>query len=183
MSWNLALQATETLAVVIGVVFGLLQLRQLRIQREVQAGIELLRPLQAPQAAEALMIIHGLSDGLSEARLTRSLGEKFGSVIGVLALFESLGPLVARGHVPIDMYADSYRGVTVLCWEKLQPYIKERRGNGWPNLFEWLQWLAERMQERTPRSTDLPAFDRFKTWTNGSDYDRLCRQGSAGDHG
>lgn len=180
MSWNLALQAAETVAVIIGVVFGLVQLRQLRIQREVQAGIELLRPLQAPQAAEALMLIHGLSDGLSEAQLTQDLGKKFGSIVGVLALFESLGPLVARGHVPIEMYADSYRGVTVLCWEKLQPYIKEQRGKGWPNLFEWLQWLAERMQERTPRAADVPAFERFKTWTNGSDYDRLSRQPSVG---
>lgn len=174
MSWDLTLQAVETFAVVVGVVFGLLQLRQLRIQGEVQAGIELLRPLQAPQAAEALMIIHGLPDGLTEAQLIRSLGKNFGAVMGVLALFESLGPLVARGHVPIDMYADSYRGVTVLCWRKLQPYIEERRQNGWPNLFEWLQWLAERMEQRTPRSGDVPAFERFRTWIDGRDYDRLC---------
>src|SRR4051794_15184684 len=107
MSWNLAFQAIETVAVVVGVIFGLFQLRQLWAQREVQAGIELLRPLQSPQAAEALMLIHGLPDGLSEADLRRKLGEKFGSVLGVLGLFESLGPLIARGHVPIDMYADS----------------------------------------------------------------------------
>ncbi|GAA3908787.1 hypothetical protein GCM10022276_28850 [Sphingomonas limnosediminicola] len=173
MSWDLILQALETLAVIIGVVFGLVQLRQLRVQREVQAGIELLRPLQAPQAAEALMLIHGLPDGLTEAQLTRSLGKNFGAVMGVLALFESLGPLVARGHVPIEMYADSYRGVTVLCWQKLRPYIEERRQNGWPNLFEWLQWLAERMEQRTPRAGDVPAFDRFRTWVRGSDYERL----------
>jgi hypothetical protein len=176
MSWDVGLQAVETLAVVAGVVFALVQLRQMRIQREVQAGIELLRPLQTPQAAEALLMIHGLPDGLTESQLTRRLGKSFGSVIGVLALFESLGPLVARGHVPIEMYADSYRGVTVLCWEKLQPYIEERRRNGWPNLFEWLQWLAEKMQQRTPQSTDIPAFERFKTWTEGGDYARLSAQ-------
>ena len=174
MTWDLALQAIETLAVVVGVVFGLVQLRQLRIQREVQAGIELLRPLQAPHAAQALLIIHGLPDGLTEAQLRPRLGENFGAVIGTLGLFESLGPLVARGHVPIEMYADSYRGVTVLCWEKMRPYIEEQRHKGWPNLFEWLQWLAERMEQRAPRSGDLAAFEQFRAWTSGRDYERLC---------
>ena len=173
MHMDLALQAIETCAVVVGVVFGLIQLRQLRLQREVQAGIELLRPLQAPAAAEALMTIHALPDGLTGDQLGKTLGDRFGSVMGVLALFESLGPLIARGHVPIEMYADSYRGVTVICWKKMRPYIEERRSNGWPNLFEWLQWLAERMDERTDLESDIPAFQRFKSWKRGGDYDRL----------
>lgn len=173
MNADLALQAIETCAVVLGVVFGLIQLRQLRLQREVQAGIELLRPLQAPAAAEALMTIHSLPDRLKGERLAKALGDRFGSVMGVLALFESLGPLIARGHVPIDMYADSYRRVTVICWRKLQPYIEERRRQGWPNLFEWLQWLAERMEERSDLDNDAPAFERFKSWQRGADYDRL----------
>lgn len=174
MSLVLALQAIETVAVVIGGLFGLFQLRQLRIQREVQAGIELLRPLQTPQAAEALLLIHSLPDGLLETELKQSLGKDFGSVLGVLSLFESLGPLVARGHAPIEMYADSYRGVTVLCWEKMSAYIKEQRVKGWPTLFEWLQWLSEQMEQRAPLSNDVPAFERFRAWTTGSDYHRLA---------
>ena len=173
MSWEIALQVIQTAAVVVGVGFGLIQLRQLRVQREVQAGIELLHPLQAPESAEALLLLHGLPDNLSGEELRKRLGDDFGPVIGVLGLFESLGPLVARGHVPVDMYADFYRGVTVLCWKKLRRYIEEQRRSGWPNLFEWLQWLAERMEERAPHGTDVPAFERFKGWTESRDYDRL----------
>ena len=173
MRGDLALQAIETAAVVVGVVFGLVQLRQLRLQREAQAGIELLHPLQAPQAAEALMAIHSLPDGLNEEQLKERLGDGFGAVVAVLCLFESLGPLIARGHVPIDMYADSYRGITVLSWRKMRTYIEDQRKQGWPNLFEWLQWLAERMEERGALSTDIPAFDRFKSWQVGADYQRL----------
>lgn len=162
MHADVMLQAIEAGAVVVGVVFGLIQLRQLRLQREVQACIELLRLLQAPEAAEALMAIHALPDGLSGKQFHQELGERFGSVMGVLALFESLGPLIARGHVPIDMYADAYRGITVICWRKVQPYIQQRRREGWPNLCEWLQWLAERMEERSDLTSDIPAFDRFQ---------------------
>jgi len=176
MPWGLALEAIQTIAVVVGVVFGLIQLRQLRLQREVQAGIELLHPLQAPESAEALLILHGLPDNLSGEELRKRLGDDFGPVLGVLGLFESLGPLVARGHVPIEMYADFYRGVTVLSWRKLRRYIEEQRSSGWPNLFEWLQWLAERMDERAPVAGDVPAFVRFATWKEGDDYDRLRPQ-------
>ena len=176
MNADLALQAVETAAVVIGVVFGLIQLRQLRFQREIQAGIELLHPLQSPQMAEAVMTIHSLPDGLTGEQLHRELGDRFGSIMSVLALFESLGPVIARGHVPIEMYADSYRGVTVICWSKMRPYIEERRKQGWPNLYEWLQWLAERMEDRADLSTDLPAFEQFKSWNRPADFDRLSRK-------
>ena len=56
----------------------------------------------------------------------------------------------------------------------MQPYIEERRRQGWHNLFEWLQWLAERMEERGDLASDIPAFERFRKWKSGADYERLC---------
>jgi hypothetical protein len=170
---DLVLQAIETATLVAGVVFGLIQLRQLAIQREVQAGLELLRTLQAPRAAEAQLAIHALPDGLSEEQLRTALGDQFGFVMGMLALLESLGPLIARGHVPIDMYAEQYRRITVISWQKMRPYIERRRRDGWPNLFEWLQWLAERMEERSHLPSNAPAFEQFADWKTAKDYERL----------
>lgn len=175
MTWQLALQAVETAAVVIGVVFGLVQLRQLRHQREVQAGLELLAPLHSPECAEALLAIQSLPDGLKGDELRHRLGAQYGSAMATLALFESLGPIVARGHIPIDMYAEFYRGPTILCWRKFRRMIEEQRENGWPTLFEWLQWLAERMAERAPAGADVPAFERFAGWKRSADYYRLSR--------
>lgn len=179
MSWELALQAIETLAVVIGVAFGLIQLRQLRHQREVQAGLELLAPLQTPESAEILLIVHGLPDNLTGEDLRQQLGAQYKSSMATLALFESLGPIVARGHVPIEMYAEFYRGPTILCWRKFKRHIEEERQSGWPTLFEWLQWLAERMEERAPANSDTPAFKRFSTWRRPSDYYRLSTSARA----
>jgi hypothetical protein len=176
MSWELWLQFVQTAAVVIGIVFGLVQLRQLREQREIQAGVELLRPLQAPETAETILLIHVLPDNLSGEELRLRLGDEFGSVLSLLALFESLGPLVARGHVPIEMYAEFYRGPTSLCWRKLRRYVEEQRHVGWSSLYEWVQWLAERMEERSADAGDTPAFEQFDSWKNSSDYDRLRRQ-------
>ena len=173
MSSELLLQIIQTAAIVVGVVFGLIQLRQIRVQREMQAGAELLRPLQSPEMAEAILLLHDLPDDLDGAAFKASLGKEFGSVMALLALFESLGPLVARGHIPLAMYAEFYRGATVVCWKKVRGYVEEQRRSGWPNLFEWVQWLAERMEERASLSPDIPAFERFKDWRDSGDYERL----------
>jgi len=173
MTVQLALQVIETLAVVIGVAFGLAQLRQLRHQREVQAGLELLAPLQTPESAETLLLIHGLPENLTGGELRQRLGDKFKATLATLALFESLGPIVARGHVPIEMYAEFYRGPTLLCWTKFRRFVEEERQGGWPNLFEWLQWLAERMETLPQGSSDLPAHRRFSSWKSSKDYLKL----------
>lgn len=167
MQWELALQVVQTIAVLIGVVFGLIQLKQIHTQREVQAGIELLRPLQSPEMASTILLLHSVPENLSGAELQENLGDKMTEVLALLALFESLGPLIERGHVPIDMYAQFYRGPTIICWAKCRRFIIELRERNWPELFEWLQWLAERMETHPSRSA-LPAFEEFRDWKSPS---------------
>ena len=174
MSTEVWLQLIQTAAVVIGIVFGLVQLRQLREQREIAAGAELLRLLQAPDMADTVLFLHSVPDDLDGAALRRHLGDRFGSVMNLLAMFESLGPLVARGHVPIEMYAEYYRGPTLLCWAKLGRYVAEQRERGWPTLFEWAEWLADRMRERVGSGGNLLAPQRFAAWRSPRDYARLA---------
>ena len=85
---------------------------------------------------------------------------------------ESKGPLIARGHLSLDYYADFYRGATILCWRKLQPYVEEQRANGFSNLFEWFQWLAERLEARSP-SLNASAHVQFAEWKSPADFQRL----------
>ena len=179
MSWELALQAIEAAAVTVGVAFGLVQLRQLRIQREIQTAVELLHPLQSSDFAEAVLLVHALPNDLDEAELRRRLGQKFGTVLALLAVFESLGPMIARGYIPLSIYAEFYRGPTVLCWSRFRQYIETKRAADWPMLYEWLQWLSERLEEGTHSVSDYPAFVRFKDWHSSADYERLARMSPA----
>ena len=126
-----------------------------------------------------MLIIHELPDELTGDELRKRLGAQYKSAMATLGLLESLGPIVARGHVPIEMYAEFYRGPTVLCWRKFKRYIEDERQRGWPNLFEWLQWLAERMEERSPASGDLPAYKRYSNWKRSSDYYRATPSAKA----
>ena len=173
MHADVALQAVETLAVTVGVVFGLIQLRQLTLQREIQVGLELLRTFQVPRVAEAQHALHSLPEGLTEEQFRNELGDQYGAVMSMLAMLESLGPLVAQGHLPIEMYAEQYRRITVISWNKVRPYVEQRRREGWPNLFEWLQWLAERMEDRSHLPSNKPAFERLADWKSAQDYRRL----------
>lgn len=166
----LILQALQTIAVLVGVIFGLMQLRQFNKQHEVQAGAAMLQSLQTPDIGSTMLLLVALPDGLSGAELKTRLGQDFDAVIALASMFESLGPLVARGHVPIDIYEDYFRGATVVCWGKLQQLIEEQRASGWTNLFEWFQWLAERMAERAPLQHDVPAFQRLRGWRSASEF-------------
>jgi hypothetical protein len=168
MDWELIFQGIQALAVLIGVIFGLIQLRHIREQREIQAGVELLDPLQAPSTAETLLLLHAMPNGLSPDELRQHLGDRLGDALATMSYFEALGPLVARGYIPIGMYAEFYRGPTTIVWRKLRPYVEEQRAAGWPHLFEWLQWLAERMAERPVQ--EVPAFIRCKDWKSPRDY-------------
>lgn len=173
MTAELTLQIVQTVAVLAGVIFGLDQLRHLRKQQEMQGGAELLRSLQTQDIARAMLLIEALPDNLSREELKARLGDDWGAVIGLLAVFESMGPLVARGHISIAIYEDFYRGATTVCWTKLKRYAEEQRAAGWSNFAEWFQWLAERMQERAPMSKDVPAFKRYAAWRRPEDFDQL----------
>lgn len=175
MGLELWMQAIQTVAVVLGVIFGLFQLRQIRRDREAQAGIELLDPLQASETAATIVAIAELPDGLSEADLRERLGDKFESALTLLGYFESLGPMVARGHLPIEMYAEIYRGATIIAWRRMETYVRQRREQGWNVLYEWVQWLAEQMERYQP-FTSAAAFEQFRDWNSPADFDRLTRR-------
>jgi hypothetical protein len=170
MDLSTALQLVETAILTVGLGFGLVQLRALRRQQEVQGGAELLRSLQSPQTARASIIVYELPDGLSEQGLKEKLGPDLEAVIGLMAMFESLGPLVARGHIPLDIYTDYYRGVTAMSWRKLRPLAEAKRLEGWTTLWEWFQWLGELMERTAPLQAGDPAHVRLRGWRSPSDY-------------
>lgn len=138
MDLQTTLQFIETATLSAGLGFGLFQLRALRQQQEVQGGAELLRSLQSPQTARASIIVYALPDDMSAEELKEKLGPDLEAVTGLMAMFDSLGPLVARGHTPVDIYRDCYRGVTAMSWKKLRRVVEAQRAQGWTNLWEWI---------------------------------------------
>jgi len=71
----------------------------------------------------------------------------------MLAL-ESVGILVKKGEVSLDLACDFFFGPTQIAWRKMRRSIREiRAGARMPSTFEYVQFLAEAMQAKHDGST------------------------------
>ena len=157
-------QVLGGMAVVIGIVFGIAQIRQFQQQRLDVAALELMRSLQDREFTHAFRLIYPLDDNVHTTDLA-ALGSEFEEAAVVLSTrFEAMGLLVFRGSLPIHLVEEIVGGVVVLLWKRLRPWVEEIRiRQGHPLLFEWFQWLADRLTERG-RPAQTPAYERHRDW-------------------
>ena len=159
------LQAIATGTFVAGAVFTLVQLRHLRLAREREVALELLRFLQAPDIVKALRLVYDLEPGLSRSEIESRVGPDMHLVYTLLTTWESLGVLVFRRQLSLDLVDDFISGSLVLSWHKMERYVlEERAARGRETLLEWFQWLAERMLERESRMPAVPAYVAHRDW-------------------
>ncbi|KGQ19297.1 hypothetical protein LF41_2945 [Lysobacter dokdonensis DS-58] len=157
-------QIIGNLAVVVALCFGAAQIRQFRRQRLDAAASELMRSIQDQQFTRAFRLIYPLPVAVPADDL-RALGPEYeDAALALGARFESMGLLVYRESLPMDMVEEIIGGAVVLLWQRLKPWAEaNRREQNHPLLFEWFQWLAERLEERG-RPSQTPAFERFRDW-------------------
>ena len=155
----------EATAVAIAVVFGIIQVRQIRQERRRKAAYTLMRSLQTPEMLRALMILDSLPDDNSAQQIKEHFS---GAPVDLQILFgtwESLGILVCRNEVPIDLVDDFYSGSIVHSWAKLKPIALEvRKKTERETRWEFFQWLAERMIERERKTEPIPAYIEHRDW-------------------
>ena len=127
MDAQFLLQLVQAAVVVIGVGFAAYELRKYREERNREAALELVHTFQTPEFAKALLIVCGLPDGLSQAEIEAHAGEDFYLVYGMVTTWESIGILVHRGEMSIDLVDDFFSGPILLSWRKLQGYFFDQR--------------------------------------------------------
>ena len=153
-------------AVSAGVIFAAVQIRQYQRRRNRDAMLELVRSFQSPAFTAALRRVLSLPDGADTAKIREILGPDGEDAVYLVSLtWESLGVLVFRREVTLDLVDDFFSGPLVLSWQKLKVYSDEWRsslnretGN------EWFHWLAERMLEREKASPPVPAYIAHRNW-------------------
>jgi len=101
----------------------------------------------------------------SKEQIESRLGEHLHLVYAMTTTWESIGVLVYRGEVGIDLVDDFFGGPIFVSWHKLQQYfVDERRETGRETVGEWFQWLAERFAERGDGSPPVPAHVQHWNW-------------------
>ena len=157
-------QVLGALAVVAAIVFGLAQIRQFRQQRRDALAVELMRSIQDAEFTRSFRLLFALPTSITAAEF-RALGETYEVASWALAAkYETLGYLVFRGIMPLELVEELVGGVGVHLWLRLQPWVLAlRQEQGQPLLLEWFQWLAERLQARE-RPQAVPSYIRHRDW-------------------
>lgn len=152
-------------AVSVGVVFGLLQLRNHQDQRRREACLTLVRSFQTPQFAFALRVLFELPFGLTREKLESEHADALDSIWLLFSTWEAIGILVYRGDVPIGLVDDFFFGPITVTWRKTRHYVEDvRKEQGRETIAEWTQWLAERMLERGREAGAVPAHVAHRGW-------------------
>jgi hypothetical protein len=165
--WSWLFDFVTMVAVLVGLTFGAIELRQLRTAQEAQAILELYRTVQTPEYVRGTQLILALPEGLTPADLREIKHSEDGQIMQQVQLtFEGLGVMVYRRDVPIEWVDEMFRLMILTTWRKFEPLtLEERETTGYGGLMEWHQWLAERIEERSGGEDPRPAYDAYRDWT------------------
>ena len=79
--------------------------------------------------------------------------------------FESLGILVFRREIAIELVEDFWGGVIILAGRKFKRYLVDiQQASNRSSYYEWFQWLFEQLEKRESKTPAVPAFIAFGDW-------------------
>lgn len=150
---------------IIGVIFGIQNIRQYMASRKREAAILMLNSFQTNDFVRGLLCIFDLPDHASRSEVEGLPQDQYLAVYMVIGTWERLGILVYQREIDLGLVDDAYSGPIIQSWQKLQEYVLELR-TVWnrDTAMEWFQWLAERMMERETTTEAIPAYVAHKNW-------------------
>ncbi len=159
------LSIISTSAIVAAGVFAGVQLRLYNKQRTRESALQLVHSFRTPEFLRAVNIVFDLPEGLSKRELEDRLGDKLVDVLVMFGTFESLGILVFRREIEIQLVEDFFSGIIILSGRKLKKYLVEvREAGNRQTYYEWAQWLSEQLEKRELRTPPVPAYVAFSDW-------------------
>src|SRR5688572_22879868 len=108
-------QLASSVAVVVAVFFGIMQVRHLSKTREIFSSAQLVHAMQTPEFSRGIGLIAQLPDAASPEHIQ---GEAFLAAQHVGHVLESLGVLVYYGILPLHLVDDLLGGYVRVAWRK-----------------------------------------------------------------
>ncbi len=151
------------LAIVFGGIFAAVQLSEYRIRRKNQVAVDLCGRFTEPEFGRAISLIRRLPDGIAFEDLQAMDTEYQESAQIVGMAFETMGLLVFKKIASFQMTQQLTGGLLLMIWRKEEIWIKGTRAEqSNPRFGEWMQWLAERLQEC--EEDMVPAYEAHSSW-------------------
>ena len=166
ISIEAAFQVIETIAVTVGIILAVVGWKQHTEQQERESALELLHSFQTPDFAKALLLIYGLKEErLSKKQIEERFGEDMHLVYALTTTWESLGVLVYRREIKLELVSEFFSGPIRISWQKLKHYfLEERAEQKRETIGEWFEWLADRLGEQEVAVGRVPAHIAHKNW-------------------
>ena len=159
------LNLLQSTAIVLGLVFGAVQLGQFRSEQRRQANAELARSFLTPELMSAFNLILTMPDSVSYETAQADYGDEAPDLLFLVQTFETVGLMVYRGDVELGTVDDFLGTFIIISWNKLKPMEEQYRAKyNAPSVAEWFQWLAERLQDYRAGAAPPPAYEAFKDW-------------------
>ncbi len=137
------------LSLIVGLIFGIAQVRVATRDRRERLTLEMLRQFQTRDFAELLYFINQ-----HDFPCTRDAMQKMPAKDQVMMIqfgqqMESLGMIVAEGLIDINLVDKTLGSFVTTAWEKYKVlFLNIRETQSDPFLGEYFQWLAEKIARR-----------------------------------
>jgi hypothetical protein len=153
------------LLVISGVLFGLIEIRHYRQQRQETASMEIMRAFQSQDFTRALQLVMEYEQECQRCR-EESIPQKLqDAAMLVSTTLETVGLMVYQRTVPFRLVQQLMGGVTQASWRVLRPHtewLREKLCR--PSIHEWFQWLAERLDEHPEYRDEEGAYSKYGNW-------------------
>ena len=142
----IAVETVTALAVLIGIIFGLIQLSQANRNRRDHAAVDIVRTVQTQEVRLAVRQIFELPEDV-EAETVRNDPALLTAALAVDSACEMWGCMVYEGVVDHQLLDRMVGGWVRGTWTRLRAWVEaERVETNNVNVGEWWQWLYELLE-------------------------------------
>lgn len=143
------------LTVLVGVGFGLVEMRRARRDREERAAFAAVRALMTPEWMSSSMIVYWIPKGTTAAQIEND-PRILEACLKIATIMEGIGYSVYARIVPLSVAADLIGGTARIAWQNFRPFVDlERERAGTQKSWEWFQWLVEQLERHSVTKTNL----------------------------
>ena len=161
-SW---LDLISTVAIVLALVFTGVQVREANRARRDQSAVALMQSAQGDSWTLSMNTISQLPAGLDAGQVDAHGAAATAALVDFSVRLETIGYMVFSRLVSLSMVDDLLGGVILMFWSRALAWVeRERVRTGNPRLFEWCEWLADRVRERRAAGAHEPAHLKHRHW-------------------
>ncbi|HLX90562.1 MAG TPA: hypothetical protein VKR32_02695 [Puia sp.] len=145
------------LSFIVGLIFGIAQVRTASRDRRERLTLEALREFQSREFAELMAYVSISNLPPTREEFMEMPTSERARFMQYAQEMESLGIMVAEGLIGMDLVDKTLGSFVTTTWDKYKTLFSDlRRKQPDPFLGEYFQWLAERIEERMRLSPRKP---------------------------